>query len=367
MLNSPELWLPVAGLLVGGLIGFVARSNHFCTLAALERHWYAGDSNGVRSWVLAAAIALAATLALQAGNLVDLSSSFYLTSPLPIAGAIIGGLMFGLGMALVGTCGFGALVRLGGGNLRALVVMTGIGLAAISAQRGLTGHFREAVIEPLSIDLRLLGAPTAGTFLPIGPGLSLPLMLGAVLSLAAIWWAFRDARFRADRGKVWSGMIIGLCVAAGWLITYRFAQTSFSEIQLEAGSFVAPVGDTILQIIVVTGSLPDYGVGLVIGVFAGAAIAAWQADDMRWEACDDARELSRHLMGAFLMGTGGIFAMGCTIGQGVSAVSALAFSVPLSMAAIVLGARIGLSYLLEGSFFGFMAGRTSTRPAKPAE
>lgn len=352
-ISSPLVALPLLGLLIGVVIGYVARSNHFCTLAALERHWYAADSNGVRSWVLAAGTALFATLILQATGLVDLSRSFYLTSPVPIAGAIIGGLMFGLGMALVGTCGFGAIVRLGGGNMRALVVMTGIGLAAIAAQRGITAHFRQAVIDPLSIDLRQLGAPNAGSFLDVSAGLSVSLAIGMILAVFLMAWSLKDAHFRKDSGKLRAGLIIGLAIAAGWLVTYQLSLDSFREIQLEAGSFVAPIGDTLMQIILVTGATPDYGVGLVVGVFAGAAIAAWRADDMRWEACDDARELSRHLIGAFLMGTGGVFALGCTIGQGVSSVSALSFTAPLAMIFIVLGARIGLSYLLEGSFFGF--------------
>ena len=109
-----------------------------------------------------------------------------------------------------------------------------------------------------------------------------------------------------------------------------------------------------MQIITVTGLLPDYGVGLVVGVFIGAASAAFLADDVRWEACDDARELGRHLLGAFLMGTGGVFAMGCTIGQGVSAFSLLAISAPIVVLSIAFGARIGLGLLVEGSAFSFL-------------
>lgn len=364
MLIGTALYLPLCGIAIGAIMGFVARSNHFCTLAALERHWYAGDSNGVRAWVLAAAIALFAALILQATGMVNLAGSLYLTSPVPVLGAIVGGLMFGLGMALVGTCGFGAIIRMGGGNLRALVVLTGIALAAIAAQRGVTGHFREAFIEPFSLDLKMLGAPSSGTFLTVGSGLSPSLIIGLAIVGAAVFWVMKDAGFRTDRGKVLAGSLIGLAIAAGWYVTYRFSLASFDPVQLEAGSFVAPVGDTIMQIITVTGVPPDYGVGIVVGVFLGAAFAAWRADDMRWEACDDARELGRHLLGAFLMGTGGVFALGCTIGQGVSAVSAMAFSVPLAVGAIVLGARIGLSFLLEGRFFGFLSNGKSSQAAE---
>ena len=117
-----------------------------------------------------------------------------------------------------------------------------------------------------------------------------------------------------------------------------------------------PVGDTILQFITFTGTLPDYGVGLVIGVVLGAALIAFRRNDVRWEACDDASELGRHIAGAFMMGTGGVFAMGCTIGQGISAASVLAVSAPVVMLSIVVGARLGLAYLLEGSIFGLFRG-----------
>jgi hypothetical protein len=143
--------------------------------------------------------------------------------------------------------------------------------------------------------------------------------------------------------------VIGCGIGVGWLVTSWGGRRAFEPVQLEAGSFVVPVGDTLLQIITYTGVLPDYGVGLIVGVGLGAALVAWRKHDVRWEACDDARELGRHIAGAVLMGVGGVFAMGCTIGQGVTAVSVLAISAPIVMLSIALGARLGLSYLLEGS------------------
>ncbi|TCD11959.1 YeeE/YedE family protein [Oricola cellulosilytica] len=364
LLDSP--WsLPAAALVIGSVIGFVARRNHFCTMAALERHWYASDSRGLRAWILAAAVALILSQAMQVVGWIDVSSSFYLAEPLPIAGVIIGGVMFGIGMALVGTCGFGAVIRLGGGNLRALVVLTGIALAALAAQRGVTGHLRVAVLDPLSIDLSAYGGQSLGALLSSATGLALTPYLAAVISAAMLYWVFRDRAFRMDREKIAAGAVIGAGIAAGWLVTSMAAQRLLEPVQLEAGSFVAPLGDTMLQIITVTGALPDYGVGLVIGVFLGAAACAWTSNDMRWEACDDARELGRHLTGAFLMGTGGIFALGCTIGQGVSAVSVMAVSAPLAWISIAFGARIGLAYLLEGSPFAFM--RSHASAGHPAE
>jgi hypothetical protein len=119
------------------VMGAIARHEHFCTLSALQRRWYAGDSHGLRGWMLAAAVAIALTRALALTGTIDLSSSFYLAPAFGLTGAIMGGLAFGFGMALVGTCGFGALVQLGGGSLRSPVVLIVLGRSALAAQRGL--------------------------------------------------------------------------------------------------------------------------------------------------------------------------------------------------------------------------------------
>ncbi|MCG8596093.1 MAG: YeeE/YedE family protein, partial [Kiloniellales bacterium] len=194
-------------------------------------------------------------------------------------------------------------------------------------------------------------------------GVDLTLAVAAIATAALFYWVFRDAAFRRDTGRIVAGTVIGLCIAAGWTVTSTLRETLFTPVQLESASFVAPLGDTMMQLITVTGTLPDYGVGLIGGVLAGAALAAWRADEVRWEACDDARELGRHLGGAFLMGTGGMFALGCTIGQGVSAVSLLAISAPITLVSILVGARIGLGVIVEGSPFGFLGSRQQ-RPAE---
>ncbi len=346
--------LPLSGIGIGIVMGFVARRYHFCTLGALERYWYAGDSTRLRSWVLVALVAAALTQTSELFGLVDGSRTFYATTPLNLLGVALGGLMFGLGMALVGTCGFGALIRLGGGSLRAAVALTGIALSALAAQRGLTAQTRVAMTEPFDMTVSAAhGATLAGLLDRIGLyGLLIPLTICVLVAIG--YWVFRDPAFRANRERVGVGLVLGLCVALGWLITSYFASVAFFPVQIEAANFVGPVGDALFQIIVTTGEVPHYAVGLVCGVVLGAAVAAWRADDIRWEACDDARELSRHVFGSFLMGTGGIMALGCTIGQVVSAASVFALSAPLAFVAMALGARIGLSLLLEGGPLAFL-------------
>lgn len=355
--------LPIAGGVAGIVLGAVARLDHFCTLKALERHWYANDSTGLRTWALAATVAIILTQAMVLGGVVDLGGSFYLSPSFGWTGAIIGGLAFGFGMALVGTCGFGALVRLGGGSLRSLVVLLVLGLSALAAQRGLLAQARNRIVDDIALDLGFAGDQSLGSLASALFHFDARLPMAALVVALLLLWIFSSSPYRRQFGHIGTAMAIGCVIAFGWLATSWGAQHAFDPVQLEAGSFVVPVGDTIVQFIAYTGVLPDYGVGLVVGVPLGAAAVAWRRHDVRWEACDDARELGRHIAGGFLMGTGGVFAMGCTIGQGVTAASVLAVSVPLVMASIGFGAKLGLSYMLEGT--PWAAFRISTHDSAP--
>ncbi|WP_436643409.1 YeeE/YedE family protein [Microbaculum sp. FT89] len=341
--------LPILGVIAGIVLGYVARVNRFCTLSALERYWYAGDGTGVRTWALAAASALVATQAMVLAGIIDLSPSFYLAAEFGLTGAIIGGVMFGFGMALVGTCGFGAVIRLGGGSLRSLVVLIVLGLAALATQRGLVGLARIQVVDNLALDLSFAGDQSLGSIASALVGADVRAVVAVLMAASLLYWIFRDGAFRRKYRQITTGVTIGLVIAFGWLSTVLIAERAFVPVQIEAGSFVVPVGDLLLQVITFTGSLPDYGVGLIVGTLIGATLGAWHKKDTRWEACDDARELGRHLAGGVMMGIGGVFAMGCTVGQGITAVSTLAISAPVVIASIGLGARMGLAWLLEGS------------------
>ncbi len=348
-MDSASILLPVCGLMGGLVLGYVARRNFFCTLSALEQHWYAGNSDGARTWVLAAVTAAIFTQTASALSLTDTSTSFYLATTLGIPAAIIGGLAFGVGMSLVGTCSFGALVRLGGGSLKSLVAVMVLGLTALSAQRGLLGLSRTEFFDEFRVDLSFAGDQSLPALVNALTGSTLS---GAVTVIAIglpALWVLSDAGFRRNRSALLTGVVVGAVVCFGWIATSLISDMSFDPVQVESASFVAPVADTILRFVAFTGATPDYGVGMVLGTVAGAALAARRADDVRWEACDDAAELSRHILGAAMMGFGGVLALGCTIGQGISAASLLAVSVPLTMGSIVFGARMGLAWLLEGS------------------
>jgi len=337
--------LPLWGLAIGLVLGALARATHFCTLAALERHWYSGDSRGLRVWMTMTLTAIIATQLLGMAGAIDTSAILYLSAPFNPLASVLGGLAFGLGMAMVGTCGLGALVQLGGGNLKALVVVTTIGLSALATQRGVLGVVREHVIEPLAI-----GPPGGSQSLPLLAerlsGFAIGHVVVTLVIIAFAAWILRERAFRRDIAGIATGTGLGALVAAGWWMTTQGAMAQLRPVAIEGASFVRPPAELLFHLTIQTGLVPRYSVGLVLGVVVGAVLVAARRHDMRWEACDSARELGRHLAGATLMGIGGVLALGCTIGQGVSAFSVLALSAPITFVSMLIGARIGLSWLL---------------------
>ena len=349
---STPLLLAGCGLLAGLIVGAVARIARFCTFGAVEDWGLADDTRRLRSWGLAVAVAILVVQGLDAWGGARIGESFYLSAAFGWAGAIVGGLLFGFGMAMVGTCGYGTLVRLGGGDLRAIVVFLVLGLSAYMTARGLTGVFREAVIDPLTWNLEGIGGQGLSHLLSAVLGIErswISLSLGLLVPLAIAHWCFRSPAFRRAPRDILGGVIIGLTAAGGFAATGILGADPFDPQRVESVTYVLPPGETIVYLLTFSGATIDFGIGLVMGTIAGAFLAAAAKGELRLEAFDDAREMRRHLLGAFLMGFGGVTALGCTVGQGISGMATLSFSAPLVLASILLGAAFGLHYLVSGS------------------
>ncbi|WP_282608566.1 YeeE/YedE family protein [Pelagibius sp. Alg239-R121] len=366
-LPTPTL-LAICGLAIGVIVGAVARSARFCTFGAIEDRVLMEDSRRVRAWGLAIAVAMAVVQLLNVFGIVPIEESFYLSADFGWAGAIVGGLLFGFGMALIGTCGYGSLIRLGGGDLRAFVVTLIIGLSAYMTARGLTGVLREAVIEPLSLDLSAIGGQ--GLFHLVAWSLETSQATASfwcclVVVGAILFWCFRDAAFRASPTDVLAGSLIGLAVAAGFAATGIWGQDPFDPQQIESLTYVLPPGEAIVYLITFTGATANFGIGVVPGTILGAFLVAAKKRELRLEAFDDAREMRRYLIGACLMGVGGVTALGCTVGQGISGMATLSLSAPLALASIFAGASFGLHYLITGSLREALASFELTRRIAP--
>jgi len=331
------------GLLGGIALGLAARIGRFCTLGAIEDVLYGADDRRLRMWAIAIGVAIIGShIAIGTGQF-DSAETAYLDRVWNPLGTIVGGLMFGYGMALSGNCGYGALARLGGGDLRSFVIVLVMGLSAYFVMSGPLAQLRVAIF-PVETDA---ASPQSITQLLATLGVSptaTGLFAGGVLLTVALW----SHQMRSSFSHVFWGAIVGLAIVSGWVGTYWVATMGFEAEPIETHTFAAPIGDTIFYAMTASGNTLSFSVGSVVGVVIGAALGSYSKGHFRWEACEDPRELRRQLFGAALMGPGAILAVGCSVGQGISAFSVLAFSAPVAFLAIFIGAAVGLKQLITG-------------------
>lgn len=333
------------GFALGVALGFVTRRGRFCTLGAIEDARYRNDNRRLLSWIVAIGVAIAGVHLLELWGGLDLSRSIYLGSRLEWGGLILGGLLFGFGMALNGTCGLGTLRQLGGGDLKALVSFLVIGVSAMMTMRGLTGIGRIAVTEPLTLQL-----PSGfSQRLPEIAGLS-----GSAVSAAAVivggliaLFALLQIGLRSNLRFAGTGAAVGALIVLGWWATGIAGFDDFDSRRVESFTFVGPLGETLYYFMLSTALQPDFPVGAVLGVVTGAFIAAKSNGSFKWETSSSASDMKRRLLGAFMMGVGGVTALGCSVGQSVTGLSTLSIGSVLATVSIVAGARAGLYLLIE--------------------
>lgn len=343
-LFSEPVWVAVVGLIGGILLGLAARIGRFCTLGAIEDLYYGENTLRLRMWGIAIGTAVAGTYALSAFGWLDLQQTLYLSRDWNPAESIFGGLLFGYGMALAGNCGYGALARVGGGDLRSLLIVLIMGISAYVTLGG-----------PLSgLRIRAFGAsePAAPdqTYAHLFAGWtgSAVETVGIALGAAVILLTLLSKSLRSSPAHIFWGMIAGLAIVSGWAGTQWVANAGFDGTPVVSHTFSAPIGESLLYMMTSSGNSIGFGTGSVIGVLVGSFLGSLIKGHFRWEACEDERELRRQIIGAVLMGIGAVIAVGCSVGQGLSAFSVLAFSAPLTLLCIMIGAAIGLRQLILG-------------------
>ncbi|MGJ8584757.1 MAG: YeeE/YedE family protein [Marinosulfonomonas sp.] len=335
----------IFGLLGGMVLGLSARLGRFCTLGAIEDFFYQDSTMRLRMWGLAIGVAVLCSFGLIGIGLLDPSAIIYLNIAWNPFASVFGGLVFGYGMALAGNCGFGALARLGGGDLRAFVIVLVMGVSSFVALSGPLAQFRVSLFPTtLASDPKTTGM---AHWLAAQTGLS-PLVFGLAIGAAILALSVASRDFLKDRVNVITGTAVGLAIASGWAGTNWVAAHGFAATPVQSHSFSVPLGDTLIYAMTSSGSSLNFGIGSVVGVLAGALIGSLIKGHFRWEACEDHRELRRQIIGAALMGVGAVIALGCTIGQGISAFSLLAFSAPVTFLSIMAGTWIGLRQLITG-------------------
>lgn len=353
-LSNTVLWLAFAVSFVFGAIG---QKTHFCTMGAVSDIVNMGDWSRMRMWLLAIGVAILGAGALHAAGLIDLGKSIYRTPNFTWLSYIVGGATFGIGMVFASGCGSKTLIRIGAGNLKSLVVFLVLGLVAYMTMRGVFGVFRVNVLEKAAITfpggqdipalLTAAGLEAKTAFmlavLAIGGGLT------AFCLLNRDFWTLDN---------LLGGLGTGLAVVAAWYIsghigylaehpdTLEEAFLATNSGRMESLTFVAPQAYT-LELLMLwsdTSRTVTFAIATVLGVIAGSGAWALLTGNFRWEGFASVEDTASHLLGAALMGFGGVVAMGCTVGQGISGFSTLALGSIVTFLAIVAGAAATLKF-----------------------
>ena len=361
---NPATGVVWGGLVLGLIFGAVANKINFCTMGAISdvvnmEHW-----GRMRVWMLVIGVALIGTSLLYNFGLIDLSKSVYQRPNLPWLSLLLGGLLFGIGMTLAGGCVNKNLIRVGGGNLRSVVVLIITAISAYMSMKGLFAQWRASYLDPVNIDLSALGLPNQAlpTLVSKVSGLSSAIALLAcsgVIGISLLVFVFKDARFRSKLAPILGAIVLGLLVVAAWYLTGHLGYGENPETletvyfatnsrTIESLSFVAPIAYSLELLMLWTDKSlrVTFGVATAVGVGLGSWAYAVASGTFRWkgEGFASFDDLRAQLLGAVLMGFGGITAMGCTIGQGLSGVSTLSLGSFIALSGIISGAVATMKY-----------------------
>ncbi len=347
-----------ASFFLSFLFGALVQRTHFCTMGAVSDAVNMGDWTRLRQWALAIGVAMVGFALLVYFGAIDPTQTVHGGRRFLWLSAALGGLLFGVGMVLASGCGSKTLVRVGAGNLKSLVVMLVMGLAGFATMKGMTAVLRVQTVDRVAMELDTTASLPAvlAAWLQVPAALA-ALLAGLLLGLLLIVWALRGEQFLRVENLA-AGVGVGCIVAAMWWVSGHLGHVAehpqtLEEVYLatssgraEAMSFVAPIAYTLDWILFFSDSnkVLTLGVVSVLGVIAGSALMALWTRSFRWEGFGSTEDLANHLVGAVLMGVGGVTAMGCTIGQGLSGISTLSLNSFVALAGILGGAVLGLRY-----------------------
>ena len=340
------------------VFGAVANRSGFCTMGAVSDVVNIGTWTRMRMWLFAIAVAILGTQGLHVAGLVDLSKSIYVTPNFTWLSYVVGGFMFGVGMTLASGCGSKTLVRIGGGSLKAVVVFAFLAISSYMTLKGLFALWRVGALESFAIALP--GNQDLASLAHAATGIDTAtarLVLAGAIGTGLIAFAFAGEEFRAFDN--WFGaLLIGLTVVGGWYVSGRLGylaedpntlQEAFvatNSGKLESFSFVSPVGYSLELLMFWSdkSKIVTMGIAGVIGIIAGSFSYAIASRTFRVESFRETEDLINHIVGATLMGFGGVAALGCTIGQGITGFSTLALGSIITFFAIVAGATLTMKF-----------------------
>ena len=325
--------ITLTGLIIGIFFGIFAQRSRFCLRSAVVEFWNRQGTTKLSVWLFAFSTAVIATQLFIILGWLDVGQARQLAATGSLSGALLGGLLFGIGMILARGCSSRMLVLAANGNLRAL--LTGL-IFAVVAQASLNG-----LLSPLRQRLSGLwiieGGGARDLLATFHMGHAGGVVFGLIWLAAALHFA-RRARLSLRESLGGSG--VGLTIAIAWLLTYQIGTQSFDIIPVQSLSFTGPSADTLMLVLLPPGQPWDFNIGLVPGVVLGSFLAALWGRELKLDGFKDGHSMRRYIAGALCMGFGGMLAGGCAVGAGVSGASVFALTAWLALIGMWAGAGL---------------------------
>lgn len=325
--------LVLGGAVIGILFGAFAQQSRFCLRSAVVEFVRGEIGEKTAIWLLVFTIAVAGTGLLDLSGIIAITEARQLASPQSLSGAALGGLMFGAGMVLARGCASRLLVLSATGNLRALVSGLVFAVVAQASLHGMLSPLRDRIAEQLTTVTS--GGNDLVQMSGIGPKAAVT--IACLSAVAAVVLALYR---RLPMRRLVAASLVGACIPAAWWFTYTMSGTAFEPVRLEAISFTGPSADALMLVLSRPGGAMDFATGLVPGVFLGAFVAAALTSELKLQGFEGGAPMRRYLIGAALMGFGGMLAGGCAVGAGVTGASVFALTAWITLFAIWFSAGL---------------------------
>ena len=348
----------ILGFLIAAIMGFVGNRSQYCTMGAVADWINVGDTNRLRAWLFSIAVAVFGVSLLEFQQWIDIQETRppYRMQSLPWLRFIMGGIMFGVGMTLASGCGKKTLIRIGGGSLKSFFVFIVCGFSAyLMTQTVFYEIIFHSWLSPLTINFsdygfagQSLGELILGTDDLSGKNF----FLGVALAIFLGFWVFYSSEFRSRYGLILSSTVMGLGVIGGWYVTSGPIGRNWQEsaewmdqppigVGAQSFTFINPMGESLVYLQSgFNNLLLSFGVCAIAGIIVGSFSSALIFRNFHFEWFPSVKDFMNHLLGAILMGVGGVLGMGCTIGQAVSGTSTMSLGSFIVFASILFGSAV---------------------------
>lgn len=320
----------ILGLIIGLAFGMIAQKNQFCFSGSIKDYVLIKSTKRGASVIMAMIVAIISTNLMANHFEIDLTQSAYFKNNINYLAIIFGGLMFGAGMMIADGCSSRSLVKYAQGDSNALITLLFIAIFAYATTKGfLYGFFDPFINNSFLIEL----SSNLENF---------RINIFVILVILAIILFILTKKIKRIF-TLFDGVLVGLLVAIAWFVTGVIGQDSMErDIALSGISFVYPTAKTLELFTYYEVNELSFGVSMIIGVLIGTFIMSSMNKKYSFgcTANKNINKVKYNMIGGALMGTGGIMAIGCTVGQGLTGLSTLAFSSALAIVSIFISGVI---------------------------